>query len=206
MLYKEFVSIKILEVEESRLQEKYPEYRYLLKEYHDGMLLFEITDQKIWSKAANDSIALKDYYSKNKNNYMWDERWDGSIYYCSNEQAKTTVSKIINKKSFGKKITNDNLIEQLNSEEEVLRIESNIFEKGENIFVHNLIWNEKNTQENTALILLKGKVVKPENKSFSECRGMVISDYQDYLDKEWIKSLREKYNIIINSAVLSSLK
>ncbi len=206
MLYKEFVNNKILEVEESRLEEKYPEYRYLLKEYHDGMLLFEITDQKIWSKAASDSIALKDYYKKNKSNYMWDERWNGSIYYCSNEQAKTSVSKIINKKSFGKKITNDNLLEQLNTEEEVLRIESNIFEKGENIFVDNLIWNEKNSQENAVLILLKGGVVKPENKSFSECRGMVISDYQDYLDKEWIKSLREKYNIIINSAVLSSIK
>ncbi len=206
MLHKEFVNNMILEVEESRLEEKYPEYRYLLKEYHDGMLLFEITDQKVWSKAANDSVALKDYYNKNKDNYMWDERWDGSIYYCSNEQTKNTVSKIINKKSFGKKITNDKLLEQLNMEEEVLRIESNIFEKGENIFVDNLIWNEKNTKENIALILLKGKVVKPENKPFNECRGMVISDYQDYLDKEWIKSLREKYNIIINSAVLSSIK
>ena len=206
MLYKEFVNNKILEVEESRLEEKYPEYRYLLKEYHDGMLLFEITDQKIWSKAANDSIALREYYKKNKNNYMWDERWDGSIYYCSNEQTKTTVSKIINKKSFGKKMNNDNLLEQLNSKEEVLRIETGIFEKGENIFVDNLIWNEKNTQENSAVVLLKGEILKPDNKKFDECRGMVISDYQDYLDKEWIESLRKKYNIIINSAVLSSLK
>ena len=206
MLYKEFVNNKILEVEESRLEEKYPEYRYLLKEYHDGMLLFEITDQKIWSKAANDSIALREYYKKNKNNYMWDERWDGSIYYCSNEQTKTTVSKIINKKSFGKKLNNDNLLEQLNSKEEVLRIETGIFEKGENIFVDNLIWNEKNTQENSAVVLLKGEILKPDNKKFDECRGMVISDYQDYLDKEWIESLRKKYNIIINSEVLSSLK
>ena len=206
MLYKEFVNNKILEVEESRLEEKYPEYRYLLKEYHDGMLLFEITDQKIWSKAANDSIALREYYKKNKNNYMWDERWDGSIYYCSNEQTKTTVSKIINKKSFGKKMNNDNLLEQLNTKEEVLRIETGIFEKGENIFVDNLIWNEKNTQENSAVVLLKGEILKPDNKKFDECRGMVISDYQDYLDKEWIESLRKKYNIIINSEVLSSLK
>ncbi len=206
MLYEEFVNDKILEVEESRLEEKYPEYRYLLKEYHDGMLLFEITDQKIWSKASKDSIALNDYYKKNKDNYMWDERWDGSIYYCSNEETKATVSKVINKKSFGKKITNDDLLEQLNTEEEVLKVESSIFEKGENIFVDSSVWNEKRTQENTSIVLLKGKLVKPENKSFSECRGMVISDYQDYLDKEWIKSLREKYNIIINSAVLSSLK
>ena len=137
---------------------------------------------------------------------MWKERWEGSIYYCSNEQTKISVSKAINKKSFGKKITNDNLLEQLNTEEEVLRIESNIYEKGENIFVDNLIWNEKHTQQKSSIVLLKGEIVKPENKSFSECRGMVISDYQDYLDKEWIKSLREKYNIIINSAVLSSIK
>jgi peptidyl-prolyl cis-trans isomerase SurA len=103
-------------------------------------------------------------------------------------------------------MNNDNLLEQLNSKEEVLRIETGVFEKGENIFVDNLIWNEKNTQENSAVVLLKGEILKPDNKTFDECRGMVISDYQDYLDKEWIKSLREKYNIIINSAVLSSLK
>jgi peptidyl-prolyl cis-trans isomerase SurA len=206
LLYKEFVNNKILEVEESRLEEKYPEYRYLLKEYHDGMLLFEITDQKIWSKASNDSLELQNFYKKNKDNYMWDERWKGSIYYCSDEKIKGEVSKIINKKSFGKKITNDDLLEKYNVEEEVLKIETGIFEKGENIFVDNSIWNLKNSQENSSVFLLKGKLIKPVNKSFDECRGMVISDYQDYLDKEWIKSLREKYNIIVNNAVLSSIK
>ncbi|MBU8891800.1 MAG: peptidyl-prolyl cis-trans isomerase [Bacteroidales bacterium] len=206
MLYKEFVDNKILEVEESRLEEKYPEYKYLLKEYHDGMLLFEITDQKIWSKATEDSVGLKNYYDNNKSNYMWDERWEGSVYYCSNEQVYKKVSKIIKKKSFGKTLTNDDLIKQLNTEEEVLKIETGIFEEGENNIIDNLIWEKKNNLENNPYLLHKGNKLIPEYKSFSECRGLVISDYQDYLDKEWIKSLREKYNITINNAVLSSIK
>ena len=206
VLYDEFIENKILEVEESRLEEKYPDYKYLLKEYHDGMLLFEITDQKVWSKAVNDSLGLRNYYNEHKNSYVWNERWKGSLYICSNNTVYNDVFKIVNKKSFGKKITNEDLLEQFNTEDEVLKIRTDIFEKGENDIVDYLIWNKENKDINRKNVVHKGKKIAIEFKDFSDCKGLVISDYQDYLDSEWIKSLRLKYNIQVNNSVLSSIK
>ncbi len=206
VLYEEFIENEILEVEETRLEEKYPDYKYLLKEYHDGMLLFEITDQKIWSKAVDDSVGLRNFYNGHKKSYMWDERWKGSLYFCSNEQIYNKVSKIVVKKSFGKKVTNQDLLKQFNTEEEVLKITTDIFEQGENEIVDYFVWNNKQIDINKQYIVHKGKKIAPEVKEFNECKGLVISDYQDYLDNEWIKSLREKYNIIVNNSVLSSIK
>ena len=205
-LYDEFIENKILEVEESMLENKYPEYKYLLKEYHDGMLLFEITDQKIWSSAINDSIGLAKYYEDHKDEYLWDERWEGTLYFCSNEQVYNKVSKIINKSSFGKKVTNNGLLEQFNTENELLKIETEIFDKGENEFVDYFIWNKKKDGLDSKYVLYKGKKIDKKEKAFDEAKGLVISDYQDYLDKEWINKLRSKYNIQINNEVLSTIK
>lgn len=205
ILYDEFVENKILEVENSRLEEKYPDYKYLLKEYHDGMLLFEISDQEIWSKAISDTIGLKKYYDDNKKRYMWDERWNGSLYHCSNESVYEKVLKIVSKKSFGKKVTNKDLLEQFNLETEVLRIETGLFEKEENEIVDFFVWNIKKDENKIKYVFHDGVKVSPENKEFIECKGLVISDYQDYLDKEWIKTLHDKYNIQVNETVLSTI-
>lgn len=205
ILYDEFVENKILEVENSRLEEKHPDYKYLLKEYHDGMLLFEISDQEIWSKAISDSTGLKKFYEDNKMKYMWDERESGSIYYCSNESVYKEVLKIVGKKSFGKKITNKDLLKQFNSETEVLKIETGIFEKEENEIVDFFAWNKKIDENKIKYVFYKGVKVPPEHKEFIECKGLVISDYQDYLDKEWVKALHEKYNVQVNDNVLSTI-
>ncbi len=202
LLYKEFVEEKILAAEESVLEKKYPEYKYLLKEYHDGMLLFEITDDVVWSKAVNDSLGLKKYYKENLNNYLWDERWEGSIYKCANTSVYKSVNKIVNKKSFGKKIKNQDLLNQFNDD---LEIETGIFKKGDNLIIDKKVWGV-DSEESYPLIIIKGKVKEPKPKLFIEAKGAVISDYQDFLEKEWIKKLREKYNINVNQQVLSTIK
>jgi len=206
ILYEDFIENKILEVENSRLEEKHPEYMYLLKEYHDGMLLFEITDQKIWSKAVIDSVGLKKFYDDHRKNYMWDERWSGSLYKCPNELIYEKVSKIVSKKSFGRKINNKVILTQFNSETEVLKIETGVFEKGENEIVDYLIWDKKMNIDNAQNIFYKGVRLKPEYKKFDNCKGHVISDYQDFLDKKWIEVLREKYSIQVDENVLSTIK
>ncbi len=206
LLYDKFIENKILEIEKSRLTEKYPDYKYILQEYYDGMLLFEITDKNVWSRAVEDSVGLKDYFNKNRKSYMWDERWKGSLYYCSNQQIYDRVAKIIDKKSFGNKITNQDLLDQINTEEEVLKIENGIYEKGKNELIDYLIWKKGKNKPEYKFILYKGKKIEPTEKELSECKGLVISDYQDYLDKEWIKSLRDKYNIQVDNSVLSSIK
>lgn len=204
VLYDKFIEDKILEVEESRLSEKYPEYKYLLKEYHDGMLLFEITDDVVWTQAVKDSVGLRNFYLGNKQNYMWDERWEGSVYECANRDIYEKVSKIISKRNFGKKVTNQDLLKQFNSDEENLKIVTEIFDEGQNKFVDMKVWNKGN--ENNSLVIVRGNIIKPQPKSFDEARGEIISDYQDYLEIEWVNKLRAQYNIQIHQDVLSSIK
>ncbi|MFP4023268.1 MAG: peptidylprolyl isomerase [Thiohalospira sp.] len=205
-LYEDYVDQEILQYEESRLEQKHPEYKFLLKEYYDGMLLFEIMDQEVWSKAINDTLGLKKYYNNNKENYMWDERWKGSIYYCKNKEVYQKVKKEINKRRFGRRVTNNDLLQEYNLETEVLKIETGIFNQGENNIIDEMVW-EKSTNENENLmILIKGEKVKPTIKPFNEAKGLVISDYQEYLEEKWVEKLRSKYNIQVNNQVLSSIQ
>ncbi|HAN20013.1 MAG TPA: hypothetical protein DCQ24_15265 [Bacteroidales bacterium] len=206
-LFFEFIENKILETENSRLESKYPEFRYLINEYHDGMLLFELTDDMVWSKAVNDSAGLSDFYNQNKENYMSDEKFDGTVYYCSNENVYKKVSKTISKSTFGTKVTNDDLLNQFNTDSNIqLRIESKLFNKGENEYVDNKIWNGKNNIENGNLVLVKGEKIKKSYKPLDEIKGVVISDYQNFIEKEWIHSLHSKYSVSINNQVLSTIK
>jgi len=206
LAYNNFKEKKILEIEESMLESKYPEYKYLLKEYHDGMLLFEITDRKVWSKAMDDSLGMKDFYKENRKNYMWGERWEGTLFFCSDQKIYDKVEKIISKRSYGKKITERDLLDQVNKQSTVLRIEKGLYRKGDNQWVDYLIWNIEPSEKGKNLVLYKGDKIPPKVKSLDEAKGQVISDYQDYMEKQWVNELRNKHNILINEPVLSEIK
>ncbi len=83
-LYSEFVNESCLAYEESKLDSLYPDFRNLMQEYRDGILLFELTDKKVWSKAVKDTVGLKEFYETNKKNYMWGDRLEATIYTCAN--------------------------------------------------------------------------------------------------------------------------
>jgi len=204
--YNSFKEKKILEIEESLLETKYPEYKYLLMEYHDGMLLFEITDQMVWSKAMRDTLGMQEYYKENRKKYMWDERWEGTIFLCSDKATYDKVEKIISKRSYGKTITERDLLDKVNEQSTVLRIEKGLFNKGDNQWVDYLIWNKEPTEKGKNFVLYKGEKISPKVKSLEEAKGQVISDYQDYLEKLWVEGLRSKHNILVNDSVLSEIK
>src|SRR5438128_8871685 len=90
-MYNEWVNESALAYEEKMLDVNYPDFKSLMQEYRDGILLFELTDKKVWSKAVKDTVGLKEFYEKNKSNYMWPDRLDATIYTCANaEVAKET--------------------------------------------------------------------------------------------------------------------
>ena len=70
----------------------YPDFRNLMGEYRDGILLFELTDKKVWSKAVKDT-GVETFYEKNKNNYMWADRLDATVYTCANAEVAKEVKK-----------------------------------------------------------------------------------------------------------------
>ena len=92
--YYDFVDESCIQYEDSKLEQKYPEFKSLMKEYRDGIMLFELTDKKVWSKAIQDTTGLKEFYEKNKNKYMWDERLNmpPSLHATMKPQLKIRVS------------------------------------------------------------------------------------------------------------------
>ena len=205
--YKQFVEETAVVYEEARLDQKYPEFKALMQEYRDGILLFELTDQKVWSKAVKDSTGSKAYYEKNKTNFMWDERAEASVYTCANEKVAAQVRGLMKKKKSEKDIlAAANKDSQLN-----LQVETRVFSKGENEFVDKN-WNPgtsadiKSEKDKKTIIIVTAKLLMPEPKSYLDSKGMVTADYQNYLEKEWIASLKAKYSVTVDKAVLSTIK
>lgn len=210
LTYEKFVDEKVSKYEEGRLEEKYPDFKYLMREYHDGILLFELTDQLVWSKAVKDTVGLQSFYNKNKDKYMWAERCDATVYFCKDEATKKAVEKILKKKE-SKGYTNDDILKMVNTtEDKKLRIESGVYQQGENRAVDHFAWNLFPQEEISKVIkreyLYEGTMIKPINKTLDEAKGLVTADYQEFLEKEWIKELRNKYEITVNKEVLNTVK
>lgn len=209
-LYKQFKDESIIAYEESRLEQKYPEFRALMQEYRDGILLFELTDRKVWSKAVKDSAGLQEFYEKNKENFKWGERVDATIYIAANDDIAKNVRKMLKDKK-KKGYTDEKILAAINKDTQLnLKIENGKFQKGENEWVDKVKWQEGISEDikkdkQTAFVVIH-KVLPPEPKTLAEARGLVTAEYQNHLEKQWIDSLKKKYNVQINQEVLSSIQ
>lgn len=207
-MYFNFVNQKLLEYEDTQLESKYPEFKALMKEYRDGILLFELTEQKIWSKASKDTTGLEAYYNANKQNFMWGERADASTYTLNSADKKILESL----RSYIKKgLTDNEILELVNTDSTaILSIDRGKFEKSENQLVDRAKWEKGETTEmvedGKTTIIKINEVLKPEPKKLNEVKGLVTANYQDYLEQQWIKELRSKYPYKVNQEVLSSIK
>jgi peptidyl-prolyl cis-trans isomerase SurA len=205
-MYGDFVDESLLKWENSQLEQKYPEFKALMGEYRDGILLFDLTDQKVWSKAVKDTVGLAAFYQKNKNNYRWDTRLDATIYTVSDAKA---VQKV---KNFIKSGLSDNdLLKEMNSDSaKVLTIETAKFSRKDNKMIDSIPWvpgfSGDVVGEGKTVFVNVRKVLKPEIKQLNEAKGLITADYQNYLEKEWIVSLRAKYPVEVNKEVLAKIK
>ncbi len=203
--YKTFVDETCVAYEETQLERKYADYRNLMQEYRDGILLFDLTDRNVWSKAVKDSVGLEQFYQKNKNNYLWDERADVSIYKCANADIAKETRKMLEKKKTEKEITDKvNKTSQLN-----LAVENITYLKGENKSV-DANWKEGVSpdvaQDGKVMIIVVNKLMPKSPKKLAECRGMATADYQNFLEKDWIGNLRNNHKVAIMEDVLGTIK
>lgn len=199
--YGSWVDDEITEYENNRLEEKYPEFRYLINEYHDGILLFNIMEEKIWNYAAKDSAGLQEFYDKYKDKYMWDKRFKGSVIEVENDSVRQVAEKY-----FAADMTNAEISDMLNQDKQLIEIKVGAWEKGTNPVVDYYVWNGPEPDDfNPELTFVRGDVIPPEPKSLDEARGLYISDYQNYLEKQWLKKLRKKYKIKVNKKLLKTI-
>ena len=209
-MYLAFVNEELLAYEESQLETKYPEYKALLQEYREGILLFDLTNTKVWSKAVEDTVGLQNFFTANNSNYRWENRVDASVYSCIDLATAIKVKRAIYKKHRGN-ITDAEILTETNTDAPLsLQINTKKFVKGENEYVDEVDWelgiaSDIKTKDGSYIIVDIHEVLSSELKELNETRGKVISDYQNTLELEWIASLKEKYKVSIINEVLYSL-
>ena len=213
--YKDYVERTLFKYADSKLEEKYPDFNILMKEYHDGILLFDLTDKNVWSKAIKDTTGLKEFHQKNINNYIWNERLDAVVYTFKDGKVKDADARKFVEKVYKKKLTSDDvkineMIAKLSKDSAAVEYKKDKFLMGDNKLIDKIKWQEgvsENVKDgNNLSIVIVNKKLAPEPKTLNEAKGIITADYQNYLEKEWLKSLRQKYSFTVNKEVFDSIK
>lgn len=203
--YQKWMEDILWDIEKSKLDVKYPQYAKLLQEYKEGIILFDLTEQKVWKKAMNDTLGLKEFYEKNKEKYTWETRVEGEIYTCTDGAVALKVKKLLEK---GKDITEiQNTINQ-NSQLNVL-VEKGRFSKEDRLELANYDFKEGVSNvfvEDSKFYVVKAYKILPNMpKEFNEIKGVITAAYQDKLMENWLAELRNTYSVKINDSVYNEL-
>ena len=204
--YNAFIKKTVLDYENSRLEEKYPDFRLLIQEYHDGMLLFEISCRKVWDLAQNDEVGQSAYFTAHAKDYNWElPRFNGVVVHSSDrkmlKQIKKQLRKItppLNKYTVEKHLTALGL--------SPLVVEDGVYAVGQNQYVDHYIFKVGplvSMPDYPYTYVYGDKQKGPSD--YREVRGQVISDYQNFLEQAWIKELRSNSKVEINQEVLKTV-
>lgn len=199
----------LITYENSVLEKKYPEFRYLMNEFHDGMLLFEISEKKVWNTVSNDSAGLTQYYEDHKNNYLSKQSIDAKIYTLRSPKGERALSSAY--KKYSKKPDTDGLlIKKFNkNNDSLLIINERKWIRGDDPEIDNLKWVtgiQSFKKGGFPSIILINTVNATVPLSFKEIQGEMMTGYQDYLEKEWIGQLKERNSVKIDNFVLGEVK
>ncbi|GAA4235859.1 peptidylprolyl isomerase [Postechiella marina] len=204
--YNNFLNTSLVNYQEDNLENENTEFAYIVNEYRDGLLLFDLMETTIWNSAKNDTLGIQNYYKTNKDNYIWPERVDAIVASSANQNVLKKVSKLLAKNKELSEIK-----ETVNTNGDV----NVIFTTGEMEANHQALPNHfkfekgisKIYKHNDAFIVVKVKEVLPKKqKTLKEAKGLVTSDYQVFKEDNWLKTLRAKYKVEINKEALAKVK
>ena len=209
-LYDEFLTEMCFKYEESQLEIKYPDFKALMREYQEGILLFEATKMLVWDKASQDSAGLEKYHETIKARYRWRERAVVSEYQLEKDQQNLleSIRSFARKAPYGKVLNKYNV-----GGKEILTVKELKLEKPQNDGkIDDMDWqigaisSAVESPDGKYFTFKKiEKLIDGENKTLNEARGYIIADYQGFLESEWVKELSEKYKVKVNKKVLESL-
>lgn len=204
--YASWQNSEILAYEESKLDSKYPDFKALMQEYHDGILLYEIMSDKVWNKAIKDTSGLKTFFENHNANYSWGKRYNAYVYECSNEAISKKVASMLKSDT----ISSRTVINAINKDSELnLRVRTGKFEVESTPYLkgHDLKKgvNPAYVVDGKYYIIKVDEILEPTRKTMTEAKGAATSDYQTYLEKEWLTEIAKKHPIVIHEQVLYSL-
>lgn len=207
--YKAWMKIAILEYEESKLTGKYPDFKALVTEYHDGILLYEVMSDLVWNKAMKDTTGLKQFHAGHKDSYVWGTRLDSDVFECYSMKAAKSIYTLITSEG-ADTLQVAEIVGQVNGESELnvrhrngkFDVEKTRYLKGQNV---KMGVNSIYEYDGKFYVIRVAEVLSPSEKEFSEAKGAITSDYQNYLEAEWLKELRVKHQVKVNTEALYSI-
>ena len=199
---------QILDEETERLAAQDDELKYLVQEYHDGLLLFEKCNRDIWEPASKDTLGIKKYFKANKKAYAWGEpHFRGLVYYCKSKADVKAVQRLIKKVDEEKWTAT--IREQFNKDSVMVRMERRLFKLGENANVDVLALKSKKAKlsplKDYPFAAVKGKVLKKGPAEWTDISNKVVSDYQRSLEERFVEELRKRYTVEIHEDVLKTV-
>lgn len=201
-LYANWVDGIVMAYKDSKLESQYVEFKMLVQEYHDGILLFAISDEEVWGKAIRDTVGLKEFHDGNTAKYQWKERVDATIYKCGSD----SIAKLV-KNWLKKGIELDSIIRMANQQSALnLHFERGKYEAGNNVAIDKVKKeagiSEVIKLEKTYVVVDINEIIPPQSKSLDDARGLITADYQNHLETKWIERLHKEHTIVVNRELL----
>lgn len=207
-LYKGWKDEVAMGYEESQLEVKYPDFKALMREYEEGILLFEALKINVWDRANTDTIGLEKYFNQSlKDKYKWDERLKATIYTVKTDDPKV-LAKV---RSYAAKKPMAAVLKKFNKKKDLINTMERMYEKGrvkdfpEPWQAGYMTETKTDAGTKTATFQKVEEILPPMSKTLSEARGYAVADYQDYLEKEWIEQLRREYPVKVDEKVLKGI-
>jgi len=203
---KQFVETTAEQYYKDRLETVNEDFRYQLKEFSEGSLLFEVMERKIWSVAPNDSMALVNYYTKNKSKYKWQPSVNAIVFNCSDTSVANQALILMKKdplkwKDYMDAFNGTALADSSRFEFSQLPVKETATMKA-GMFTPVVL----NTNDGSSSFCYIVKVYNTEDqRSFDEAKGLVINDYQLLLEEQWISQLKKKYPVKVNEVVVKGM-
>lgn len=197
----------LMSYEDSQLESKYPEFKSLIQEYRDGILVFEIMQNEIWTKASQDSVGIMKYYDAHQNDFTYPVRYDGELYKCKDKSTAGTVVEYIetDTMTYGQiqELVNKNSQLNLTVKKHIFNSETTeAFKKGKKIRKFKKGVNKTFVMNDEYYVFKVNEVLQPRNREFKEAKGLVTAAYQNQLEKEWLANLRKSHKIEIHKDAL----
>ena len=198
----------LMEQRAKELSAQDDEMKYLIQEYHDGLLLYEISNKLVWEKAAEDEAGQALYFKQHKNKYNWDKpHFKGIAYHTKDKADVEAVKRCVKKLKFGQWA--EALRQTFNGDSIIrIRVEKGIFRQGDNALVDSAVFKKDTTSapvKDYPYSGVYGKVLKKGPEEYTDVKGQVVADYQDQLERDWVADLRRKYTFTVNEEVLKTV-
>lgn len=204
--YDDFLNQEVLNYYKDNLENTDAEFSATMQEYRDGLLLFDLLQEKIWTKAEKDTVALVEYFNKNRTNYKWNERANLVLATCTKSDKATLVKQLLEQ---GKSI--DEIKKSVNEGATIhVLFSEGILEKGNvklpiNYAFMKGVSKVYNDDKNHFVIVKVNEIIPPSLKELKEAKGLVINDFQKELEDSWIVELRNTYNVKVKKKVVKKI-